>query len=137
MNFRNATTEELDLNVTPLIDVVFLLLIFFMVSTTFQKETQLHLQLPQASDQKADPLSRTIEVVINSGGVFFINGRELNDSRIATVRRAINKLARGNKDIPLLIRADAMAPHQSVITAMDAAGQLGMVKFSLSAAQSD
>ncbi len=137
MNFRNATTEELDLNVTPLIDVVFLLLIFFMVSTTFQKETRLQLQLPQASDQKADPASHTIEVVINSGGMFFINGRELSDSRIATVRRAINKLARGNKDIPLLIRADAMAPHQSVITAMDAAGQLGMVKFSLSAAQSD
>ncbi len=137
MNFRAKPAEELDLNVTPLIDVVFLLLIFFMVSTTFQKETRLQLQLPQASDQQVSTENRTIEVVINSGGTYFINGRELNDSSIGSVRQAINKLARGNKDIPLLIRADAMAPHQSVITAMDAAGQLGMVKFSLAAAQSD
>lgn len=137
MNFRAKPVEELDLNVTPLIDVVFLLLIFFMVSTTFQKETRLQLQLPQASDQQVPVESRTIEVVINASGTYFINGRELNDSGVGPVRQAINELARGNKDIPLLIRADAMAPHQSVITAMDAAGQLGMVKFALAAAQSD
>lgn len=137
MNFRAKPVEELDLNVTPLIDVVFLLLIFFMVSTTFQKETRLQLQLPQASDQQVSTENRTIEIVINASGAYFINGRELGDSGIGNVRQAINKLARGNKDIPLLIRADAMAPHQSVITAMDAAGQLGMVKFSLAAAQSD
>lgn len=137
MNFRSAPVEELDLNVTPLIDVVFLLLIFFMVSTTFQKETQLQLQLPQATDQQSDTAERSIEVVINTAGIFYVNGLELKDSRIDTVSRAINKLARGNKDIPLLIRADAMAPHQAVVTAMDAAGQLGMVKFSLAAAQSN
>ena len=77
----------------------------------------------------------SIELVINALGGYFVNGRELNDSNMVTVRNAINKLARGKKDTPLLIRADAMAPHQSVITAMDAAGQLGMVKFSLAAAR--
>ncbi len=137
MNFRQHTIEELDLNITPLIDVVFLLLIFFMVSTTFQKETQLQLQLPQASDQQTTEPSRKIEVVINAQGGYFVNGQELSDSRITTVRNAINKLARGKKDTPLVLRADALAPHQAVITAMDAAGQLGMVKFSLAAAQSN
>ncbi len=137
MNFRSAATEELDLNVTPLIDVVFLLLVFFMVSTTFQKETRLQLQLPQASDQKIEAPERSIEVVIGANGQYHINGRKLGDSRLKTVRAAINKLARGNKNIPLLVRADALAPHQSVVTAMDAAAQLGMVKFSLAAAQSD
>lgn len=137
MNFRSNQIEDLELNVTPLIDVVFLLLIFFMVSTTFQTETRLQLSLPQASDQNTVPASQKIEVVINQRGQYFINGRQLNDSGIETVREAINKLARGKKDTPLVIRADALAPHQAVITAMDAAGQLGMVKFSLAAARSN
>jgi len=136
MRFSTPAMEELDLNMTPLIDVVFLLLIFFMVSTTFQKETELKIQLPQASEQTPTEDTRSIEVVINARGGYFVNGRELGDSKIVTVRNAINKLARGKKDTPLVIRADALAPHQSVITAMDAAGQLGMVKFSLAAAQS-
>jgi len=135
MRFSAPAMEELDLNMTPLIDVVFLLLIFFMVSTTFQKETELKIQLPQASEQTPIEETHSIEVVINARGGYFVNGRELGDSKIVTVRNAINKLARGKKDTPLVIRADAMAPHQSVITAMDAAGQLGMVKFSLAAAQ--
>ena len=137
MNFRGTVTEQLELNVTPLIDVVFLLLVFFMVSTTFQKETQLRLQLPQASDQKVEAAKRSIEVVISASGQYHVNGKKLADSQLTTVRKAINKLARGNKDIPLLVRADALAPHQSVVTAMDAAAQLGMVKFSLAAARSD
>lgn len=135
MRFNTQEIEELDLNMTPLIDVVFLLLIFFMVSTTFQKETELKLQLPQASEQAPSDETLSIELVINAGGDYFINGRELSDNRMVTVRKAINTLARGNKNAPLVIRADAMAPHQSVITAMDAAGQLGMVRFSLAAAQ--
>lgn len=136
MRFKSPEIEEIDLNMTPLIDVVFLLLIFFMVSTTFQKETQLKLQLPQASEQSPTDDPRSIEVVVNSQGKYFINGRQLGDNGVVTIRNAINRMARGNKDTPLVIRADAMAPHQSVITAMDAAGQLGMVKFSLAAAQS-
>ncbi len=135
MRFNAPVIDELDLNMTPLIDVVFLLLIFFMVSTTFQKETELKVQLPQASEQAPTEESHSIELVINARGGYFVNGRELNDSSMVTVRNAINKLARGKKDTPLVIRADAMAPHQSVITAMDAAGQLGMVKFSLAAAR--
>jgi len=136
MRFNAPGIEEIDLNMTPLIDVVFLLLIFFMVSTTFQKETELKVQLPQASEQTPVEDTQSIEVVINARGLYFVNGRELGDSHIVTVRNALNRLARGKKDTPLVIRADAMAPHQSVITAMDAAGQLGMVKFSLAAAQS-
>lgn len=137
MNFRTHTVEEIDLNITPLIDVVFLLLIFFMVSTTFQKETQLQLQLPQASDQQSALPAHTIEVVINARGQYIVNGTELDDSRMVTVRKALAHHARGSKDTPLVIRADALAPHQAVVTAMDAAGQLGMVKLSLAAAQSN
>ncbi len=135
MNFRKHTVDDIELNITPLIDVVFLLLIFFMVSTTFQKETRLQLQLPKASDQQTELSARTIDIAINAQGQYTINGSELENTSSSTVRKALARYARGDKDTPLVIRADALAPHQAVITAMDAAGQLGMVKLSLAAAQ--
>ena len=130
MNFRPHVQEELEINLTPLIDVVFLLLIFFMVSTTFQKESDLQIQLPSASQEQAEKLLEPLEIAINAQGQFFINSRELVDQELVTVKKALQEIAAGHKDLPLVIRADARTPHQSVITVMDAASQLGLIKIS-------
>ena len=135
MKFRNKPSEDMELNITPLIDVVFLLLIFFMVSTTFQRETELKIQLPTASETQPQQIQKTIEVVINQSGHYFINGRELVNNKFVTLRTALAREASGAKDTPLLIRADALTPHQAVVTAMDAARQLGLMKLSIATSQ--
>jgi len=135
VKFRRQPREELELNLTPLIDVVFLLLIFFMVSTTFQKESQISLQLPKASESAAETVTDSIEVVINAGGRYYVNDQELVKSDAESLQAALYSLIDGNRDIPLIIRADAKTPHQSVVTAMDAAGQLGMLRMSIATSQ--
>ncbi|MGQ7844983.1 ExbD/TolR family protein [Granulosicoccus sp. 3-233] len=131
MKFKREPREELELNLTPLIDVVFLLLIFFMVSTTFQKESEISLQLPRASDTETQAPEERIEVVINAAGRYFINDQELVKTDVASLQNALYEVSGGKRDLPLTIRADAQAPHQSVVTAMDAAGQLGMLRMSI------
>lgn len=136
MKFKREHREELELNLTPLIDVVFLLLIFFMVSTTFQKESEISLQLPRASDTEVQAPKERIEVLINASGRYFINDQELVKADVASLQNALYKVSGGKRDIPLTIRADAQAPHQAVVTAMDAAGQLGMLKMSIATSRS-
>lgn len=136
MKFKRDTREELDLNLTPLIDVVFLLLIFFMVSTTFQKESEISLQLPKATDTETSTPDERIEIVINAAGRYFVNDQELVKSDVASLQNALYKVSGGQRDIPLTIRADAQVPHQSVVTAMDAAGQLGMLKLTIATSRS-
>jgi len=136
MKFKREAREELELNLTPLIDVVFLLLIFFMVSTTFQKESEISLQLPRASDTETQSPQERIEIIINAAGRYYINDQELVKSDVASLQNALYKVSGGQRDIPLTIRADAQAPHQAVVTAMDAAGQLGMLKMSIATSRS-
>ena len=136
MKFKREPREELELNLTPLIDVVFLLLIFFMVSTTFQKESEISLQLPRASDAETQTPEERIEIVINAAGRYFINDQELVKTDVASLQNALYKVSGGKRDLPLTIRADAQAPHQSVVTAMDAAGQLGMLRMSIATSRS-
>lgn len=135
MKFKRQHREELELNLTPLIDVVFLLLIFFMVSTTFQKESEISLQLPKASDTATPSPTDSIEVVINAAGRFYVNDQELVKSDGESLQAALSKLIDGNRETPLTIRADAQTPHQAVVTAMDAAGQLGMLRMSIATSQ--
>ncbi|MDZ7748602.1 MAG: biopolymer transporter ExbD [Halofilum sp. (in: g-proteobacteria)] len=135
MNFRTARREELELNITPLIDIVFLLLIFFMVSTTFQKESQLRVQLPEATQQpRADP-SEPLEIVISAQGQYAIGGRELSDNSLATVIEALRQAAGDRRERPLVVRADARTPHQAVVRAMDAAARLGLRNLSIATAR--
>jgi len=136
VKFKRQPREELELNLTPLIDVVFLLLIFFMVSTTFQKESEISLQLPKAAESSDENNADSIEVVINAAGRFYVNDQELVKSDAESVQAALYKITDGNRDIPLTIRADAQTPHQAVVTAMDAAGQLGMLRMSIATSQS-
>jgi len=132
MNLQPKEHEEPELNLTSLIDVVLLLLIFFMVSTTFIDESRIKLQLPQAStepaaEQKKDP----IEVSVTATGEYRVNGQVLINTSAATLSAAVSKLAGPKRDIPITIRADARASHQSVVTAMDVLGRLGFRAISI------
>ncbi len=117
---------------TSLIDVVLLLLIFFMVSTSFVKQSQITIRLPAAdSEAVVEEVADHLEIMITEQGTYLINGRELINSRPETIRNALQKLSGGNTRLPLTISADANARHQHVVTAMDVAGKLGFVKISI------
>jgi biopolymer transport protein ExbD len=137
MNFRPTYRDEIDVNITPLIDVVFLLLIFFMVSTTFQKESELQVQLPEATTTTEQQSQATIEIVISPSGEYFISGQGLINNKMSTLRSALRKVTEGRIDTLLVIRADGRAPHQSVVTAMDVAAQLGLMKLSIATSQTE
>ena len=131
MKFARHTSNEVEVNLTPLIDVVFLLLIFFMVSTTFTKDTQLSIDLPEASGAPGKPAERTLEISITRSGEFAINEVALINNQLKTLMNALQKVSEGDNTLPLIITADSATPHQSVVTAMDAAGQLGFSHLSI------
>ena len=132
MNFRRPQAEEPHINLTSLIDVVFLLLIFFMVSTTFNRETQLRIELPRASGEASAEAKQGIEVVIDAQGRYYVNDQALINTQLETLKRAIGKVAGEDTTLPFVITADAATPYQAVVTAMDAAGQLGFVHLRVS-----
>lgn len=131
MQLRRQSREELPVNLTPLIDVVFLLLIFFMVSTTFTKENRLTIELPEAVGEAKEQTAKAIEVNISADGAIAINGKSLIDNERSTVSKALTEVSNGDTSMSLIIIADAKAPHQSVVTSMDAAGQLGFNHLSI------
>lgn len=135
MNLRQFTKQDPEVNLTSLIDVVFLLLIFFMVSTTFTKEAEITVDLPEANAEPVDAVTAPIDLTIDVKGRFYINQQKVVNRQIATLKKAIKLAADGRKDLPLVISADANTPHQAVITAMDAARQLGIVKLSIATKQ--
>ncbi len=118
-----------EVNLTSLIDVVFLLLIFFMITTTFQQQTRVEVDLPEASEAKERQQPEVLEIVINQQGQYFIRGSALVNNEPDTLRKALEKVAGGDYDQPLRIRADARTPHQAVVTAMDVAGSLGFTNL--------
>ncbi len=131
MKFVSSTAvEEVSINLTPLIDVVFLLLIFFMVSTTFDTTSQLKITLPEASDRQSTKAAEKLTIVIDTEGRFYLNSRELSSQKsaalMAAVKRALNGL-----DLPVVIQSDAESPVQSLVTAMDVIGKLGLTQVSI------
>ena len=135
MKFRRQRREEVGINLTPLIDIVFLLLIFFMVSTTFTRETQLSIDLPDAKGMAAETTEQQIEILIDEGGRYRVNGQGLVDGRLRTLQAAIYKISAGDTTLPMIITADAQATHENVVRAMDAAGQMGFVHLSITTRQ--
>lgn len=131
MNFRPRQREEVSINLTPLIDVVFLMLIFFMVSTTFERHAELHIDLPRADTAQEEQRREVIELAIDAQGRYFLNGRELVNTRPETLQSALTQVTEGDASLPLIIRADASTPHQSVVTAMDVAARLGIARLSI------
>jgi len=132
---RTKRDNDLDLNITPLIDVVFLLLIFFMVSTTFQRESEITIELPESSGEAVEKDKAVIEVSVDSQGSYFVNKRRLKNTDIKTLKKAISVTRGDNKEPKLIISADKMTPHQSVIKVMDAARQLGLVNLTFATKQ--
>jgi biopolymer transport protein ExbD len=138
MNMRPRRRAPVDINLAPLIDVVFLLLIFFMVSTTFKDEARLRVQLPQAQGEDIPAQEPAmIRIVIDRAGHFFIDDREIADTRTATLVRVLTERRGEDSAIPVLIQADAATPHQAVMTAMDAASQAGLARIAFAATRSD
>jgi len=135
VNFKRQAREDISVNMTPLIDIVFLLLIFFMVSTTFTQENHLSIDLPEASADAAEAPVEAIDVVISAAAEYSINGQVLLNSKPETIRRGLAKALGERQSAPLIITADAKAPHETVVFAMDAAGQLGLVNISITTRQ--
>ena len=135
MNLRQFTKQDPEVNLTSLIDVVFLLLIFFMVSTTFTKEAEITVDLPEANAEPVEAALAPVDLTIDVKGRFYINQQKVVNRQIATLKKAIQLAVDGRKNVPLVISADANTPHQAVITAMDAARQLGIVKLSIATTQ--
>lgn len=131
MKFRKRRRDEVTLDMTPLIDGVFLLLIFFAVATTFSKETRLGIDLPEASGQPPAATPQAIEVSVSESGEYAVNGKPLVNAERATLRAAITAAADGRKDLPFFLTADARATHQNVVSVMDVAGELGFVNVSI------
>lgn len=132
MKFKRQREGDVSVNLTPLIDVVFLLLIFFMVSTTFTKENRLQISLPEASGAPAEETNDIVEVVIDGRNRYSINGQALARQDINTLKQALQMSVEGIDEPQLLVSADGGASHQAVIRVMDAAGQLGLARLSIS-----
>ena len=133
---RKIKKQEVTINLTPLIDVVFLLLIFFMVTTSFTRETQIKLQLPKADVESLDSKPQLVEISIDKEGRIFVNSKGLVNGEVDTLKRALEPLLAGNKDTPVIISADADTSYQSVVTAMDATSQLGVSNLKMATQRS-
>lgn len=132
MKFAPRNPEEPEVNLISLVDVVFMLLIFFMVTTTFVQTSGLKVSLPQASTPtSASDGSQVIEVVVDVDGRYYIDGRRLRDGSATTLERGLLEVMGGDVGRPLLVRADAGATHQSVVTVMDVAARNGLHKLSI------
>ena len=129
MNFRQLRRPEVSINLTPLIDVVFLLLIFFMVSTSFSELTQLVVDLPEAEGAPASADS-TVLLVVDVQGNMTLDGEPV-PSDAGGLSAALRQRLSGNTDIPVTLLADAMTPHQYVVTAMDVAAQLNITRLTI------
>ena len=129
MNFRTVKSEQVDLDLTPLIDVVFLLLIFFMVSTTFKHNSEINITLPTSSKEVTEAKPMAINIGLDAEGNIYINEQALINAQLETIMMALSDALVGLNEPPIIISADANATHQTVVRVMDAARQLGLVKI--------
>ncbi len=135
MKFERQLNEEVSVNLTPLIDVVFLLLIFFMVTTTFTRDTNLLINLPEASGELLDVGPEQIEVMVAQNGSYAVNGRGLVNTQLSTLMDAIEEMSEADRSLPVIITADANTSYQSVVTVMDAVAQLGFTQMNIATSQ--
>lgn len=143
MKFRrragNVAREEVFLNLTSLIDVIFVLLLFFVVTTTFTKPSQLKIELPEAvsGTPPEETQLKSLELSIAADGQYSLNGQTLVKSDLTTLISVLARESEGDNSLPLVITADARTTHQSVITAMDAAGKLGFSHLRMTTIESE
>lgn len=131
LSFKRQIKVEEGANLTPLIDVVFLLLIFFMVSTTFTKESHLEIDLPEANGDLQPDASVKIDVIVDANGGYSVNGKKLLNNQLETLERALLDASGGETKMPFIITGDANSSYQAIISVMDTAGKLGFVNISM------
>jgi len=131
-DFREDDTPEI--NLIPMIDVVLCLIIFFVVTATFDARSVLKLQLPQANGQAAEAQAKALSVLVNADGRYFIDDREALRTDVESLKQTLVEVAGTDRDRPVLLRADGRTPHQAVVTALDALGQLGFSRVSIATA---
>lgn len=131
VNLRPRKSEEPDVNITSLIDVVLMLLVFFMLSTTFVKNTDIQIELPKAAAPAVKATRAAIAVTIDAQGRYYVDHQMFKQPAPEVLKRALAAAAGGEFKRPLTIRADARTTHQSVVTLMDVAGQLGFVHINI------
>lgn len=131
MRFAPRSSEEPEINLISLVDVVFMLLIFFMVTTTFVRATGLKIALPSAEQAIAPEKQDAVEVTVDASGRYFVDGRQLRDGSALTLARGLSEVAGADHGGALVIRADGRASHQAVVTVMDVAGRAGFNQISI------
>ncbi len=129
MNFKRPQRQDVGIDLTSLIDVVFMLLIFFMVTTSFDHIAQINVKLPRASSDQREALTDSIEVTVDADDQVYVRGQRLINTQLGTIREALRESVRTEEDTPVVISADAKATHQAVIKIMDAARQAGLVRI--------
>lgn len=134
MNFRPRRSEDPELNLIPMIDVLIVLLIFLVLTTTFSRESELKIQLPQATGQPPAEDKTNLEITVDAAGHFLLNSHPLVNDAPATLRKALTEAAGTDRDPVVIINADRQTPHQAVITVLDAASQLGFSRITFGAA---
>lgn len=133
---RDAVSEDPELNFIPLIDVLLMTLIFLVVTTSFSKEAQLRIKLPEASaETKLE--ANSVKIAIDAKGQYFVNNAQLLNSSTEVLRRALQQAAGSNKDPVVVLYADAKTPHEAVVRAMDAARRLGFTHLSFATQPAD
>lgn len=137
MNFRQHISDDVEVSLTPLIDVVFLLLIFFMITTTFDRDAKIKINLPTTQTAEPEAQPDNLELLIDSQGRYYVDGLEVLNNKPETLFKAMSQaLDKRGSNPPLVISADAQANYQAVVTAMDIAGRLGLTNFSMATTQS-
>ncbi|MDC7805615.1 biopolymer transporter ExbD [Luteimonas sp BLCC-B24] len=130
MRIRDRRAEDTpELNLVPLIDVILVLIIFFVITTTFDARSVLKLELPQATGERNDAQAGTLSLLINADGRYFVDDREALRTDVESLKRTIADVAGDDRQRTVLLRADARTPWQAVVTAYDALGQLGFTRI--------
>jgi len=140
MGFQRKKKEKIDISMTPMIDVVFLLLIFFMVTTTFDRPTEINIKLPEAEGTPAEPDAKTVSLVIDANSIYSLIGDDglphpLSDQTRAGLKQELGQLAQQSKELPFVINADDKTPNKAVMTALDIAGQVGFSHITFATVQ--
>lgn len=135
MKFSRNVKTDVGIDLTSLIDVVFILLLFFILTTTFTRESTIRITLPEASSEDVTQSPLLIEIMVGSNGNYSVNGRTLEQNDLPALMAAITDLSAGDTTLPITVVADAEAKHQAVVTAMEAVQTLGFTKFGIATRQ--
>lgn len=135
MNFRPGERDEPEINLIPFIDILLVVLIFLVLTTTYSKFTELKVNLPVADAQAPKQNPREVIVAVGSDGRYSINRQVLEGANVESLTRALTSAAQGNRETVIVISADAAATHQSVINVMDAARRAGLVQITFATQQ--